>query len=383
LLILGEIGREADLSEHKGVDEVVFGAFESKSDTVQNAASFALGNIACGNMGKYLKNVLTLIKDKENQRYLLLQSMKEIIARHSNRPQTVQSFQPYVDIVTPILFENAESKDEGVRGMVAECLGRLAIINSSKILPLLESEVKSEKPFTRAVIITALRYTLSGGTDALMLKDLLSKFLVLLKDTDLIVRRQTVLTVNALAHANVELLGNLLKSDILPVLYAETNPNEKLVRQVDYGCFKVSVDDGLPIRKAAFQALETLLDVAPHRLDMKEYVNEIQKGLNDHDDIQIVTYNILHSIATWHGASLLQLIDEMPTAIMKSVRQKLKEVKEKEPERAQAVLRTAVRALFAMRHIPGVEICTKFTDFYLRVLQTALLAKMLTEMNAQ
>ncbi len=214
------------------------------------------------------------------------------------------------------------------------------------------------------------------------------------------VRRQTMLTVNALAYANIELLSGVLRSVVLPALYRETIPNPKLVRVIDYGPFKVNFDDGLPLRKAAFQCLETLLDVAPHRLDLKvwpalpcpalpcpalpcalppaprasclvrcvvidarcaslcggaaqEYITEIQKGLNDHDDIQMVVYNMLYHCAQWHGNALLQVIEELPTLIMASVRKKLKEANEKEPERAKDVLRSSVRALYAMHSIPG------------------------------
>ena len=123
------------------------------------------------------------------------------------------------------------------------------------------------------------------------------------------VRRQALLTVNALAHANVDLITTgALKTVILPVLYKEIKPDEKLVRSVqnpslsvnceqirvvNLGPFKHKIDDGLPLRKAAFQALETLLEVAPHRLDLSEFVRSVQIGLVDHDDIQIVTYQIL------------------------------------------------------------------------------------------
>lgn len=193
-----------------------------------------------------------------------------------------------------------------------------------------------------------------------------------------------MLTLNALAYANIELLTGVLRSTILPALYRETVPNPKLVRVIDYGPFKVNFDDGLPLRKAAFQCLETLLDVAPHRLDLKEYVLEIQKGLNDHDDLQIVVYNMLYNCAQWHGNALLQVIEELPTLVMASVRKKLKEANEKEPERALTVLRSSVRALYAMNSIPGVaEMCPKFRDFYARVLQTARLAKMLKELLEQ
>jgi len=188
----------------------------------------------------------------------------------------------------------------------------------------------------------------------------------------------------------------LLKSDVLPVLYTQTVADPSLVRQADYGCFKVPVDDGLPLRRATFQCLHTLLESAPHRIpDMKQYLNEVKKGLNDHDDIQIVTYNILQTTALNHSAMLLQVIEDLPDPIMKSVKLKLKESKASEDkdkdgsagantaEHAKDVLRAAVRSLFAMRHMAGVDPSTspKFCEFYLRVLQTQLLAKMLSELN--
>ena len=67
-------------------------------------------------------------------------------------------------------------------------------------------------------------------------------------------------------------------------------------------------------------------------------------------------------------------------------------------ERAKDVLRSAVRCLSTIHqvcHLPvccvadvaisqvqGVEQCTKFTEFYMRVLKTALLAHMLKELSS-
>jgi len=267
--------------------------------------------------------------------------------------------------------------------MVAECLGGLAIIDSKKIIPQMAQLVTSDKPFTRAVVITALRFALAPTTDHALLRDSLGPFLLLLKDENLVVRRQAMLTVNALGHANIDLLApTTLRDLILPVLYIEIEPNEKHIRILDLGPFKHKVDDGLPLRKAAFQCLETLLDVAPHRLDLSEFIKKIQIGLVDHDDIQIVTYQILYNMAQYHGGKLLEVLDELPNQIMKGVKNKLKEAKGNEPERAKDVLRSAVRSLYTINQVAGVEQCAKFTEFYMRVLKTALLAQMLKELNA-
>jgi cullin-associated NEDD8-dissociated protein 1 len=85
-----------------------------------------------------------------------------------------------------------------------------------------------------------------------------------------------MLTVNALAHASPDILaGALLTETILPVLYEATRPDPRLIRVVDLGPFKHKIDDGLPLRKAAFQCLDTLLQVAPHRLNLREFMGSV------------------------------------------------------------------------------------------------------------
>lgn len=50
-------------------------------------------------------------------------------------------------------------------------------------------------------------------------------------------------------------------------------------------------------------------------------------------------------------------------------------------EKAKDVLRSAVRSLSTINNVHNVEQCAKFTEFYMRVLKTALLAQMLKEMT--
>jgi cullin-associated NEDD8-dissociated protein 1 len=367
--------------------------------------------LTCGNLKFYVPKVSALIKAKDEQRYLLLQSLREVISRHAHG-QAAATFKSYVSDLTPILLEHAENKEDAVRGMVAECLGRMIVIDHSGLLAQIEKLYSSTSAFTRALAVTALRFTLAGGPEVLAaLKSQLSKFIPLLKDTDLNVKRQAVLTISSIANSNVELLAEVLKKDILPVLYKETVVNKSLITQINYGWMTVPQDDGLPLRKATYQCLETLLDVAPHRLDMKEFITEIQKGISDTEvDIIVLTFGLFHTIGSWHGSALLQIVDSMVPSLLTCITSKLKE-KEKEPEKTLAVMRAAVRALVSMnvsfrsssscscasfsfllfllsplvlpflQSVTGTEQCPKFKDFYGRVLQTPYLTKILNEMS--
>ena len=142
---------------------------------------------------------------------------------------------------------------------------------------------------------------------------------------------------NAIAHSHFDLLSHSL-SLILPIAYADTVPNASLIRMIDLGPFKHRVDDGLPLRKAAYQLLDTLIDT-PHRIDIQEFIKVVMNGVKDEDDIAILTYQILYKLAVYHGAAFLQQIDEIPNLVMKGIRDKLKEAKG--PDAAAAAAATA------------------------------------------
>lgn len=78
LLCLGEIGRRKDLSNHTNIEVVVIGSFQSPSEEIKAAASYALGNIAVGNLAQYLPFILSQIGRQAKLQYLLLHSLKEV-----------------------------------------------------------------------------------------------------------------------------------------------------------------------------------------------------------------------------------------------------------------------------------------------------------------
>lgn len=78
LLCLGEIGRRKDLSPHSQIENIVIESFQSPFEEIKSAASYALGNIAVGNLPKYLPFILDKIDNQQKKQYLLLHSLKEV-----------------------------------------------------------------------------------------------------------------------------------------------------------------------------------------------------------------------------------------------------------------------------------------------------------------
>ena len=77
---LGEVGSQNDLSGHSQLIDRLTEGFSSCSDEVKNAAAFALGNIAAGNLHFYLPHLLGQIKSSQHK-YLMLYALKDMVLR--------------------------------------------------------------------------------------------------------------------------------------------------------------------------------------------------------------------------------------------------------------------------------------------------------------
>lgn len=138
LLCLGEIGRLMNLEGQKELKGVIMEAFGSPNEEVKSAASFTLGNVCVGNLGEYLPFMLKEIGSQPKRQYLLLHSLKEMISALSG-----ESLKPHVENIWALLFKHCECAEEGTRNIVAECLGKLTLVNPSELLPRLKKQLTS------------------------------------------------------------------------------------------------------------------------------------------------------------------------------------------------------------------------------------------------
>lgn len=63
------------------------------------------------------------------------------------------------------------------------------------------------------------------------------------------------------------------------------------------GPFKHTVDDGLDLRKAAFECMYTLLGSCLDRLNVFLFLQHVEVGLRDHYDIKMLTYLMVSRLA--------------------------------------------------------------------------------------
>ncbi|NXX17054.1 CAND1 protein, partial [Podargus strigoides] len=359
-LSLAEVGRTMNLSAQRELKTVILEAFTSPSEEVKSAASYALGNISVGNLKEYLPFMLKEIGSQPKRQYLLLHSLKEVI---SSSP--ADSLKPYVEDIWALLFKHCECTEEGTRNVVAECLGKLTLVNPSELLPRLKKQLSSGSPHARSTVVTAIKFTIADQPQPIdaLLKGCVGDFLKTLQDPDLNVRRVALALLNSAAHNKPSLIRDLLNA-ILPSLYTETKVRRELIREVEMGPFKHTVDDGLDVRKAAFECMYTLLESCLDRLDIYEYLNHVEDGLKDHYDIRMLTFIMLARLSTLCPSAVLQRLERLiePLRATCSTKVKAGSVKQ-EFEKQDELKRSAMRAVAALLTIPEVEKSPVMAEF--------------------
>lgn len=374
LLCSGEIGKKIDLSSHASLFPTVIKGFTAEAEETRSAASFALGSIAAGKLDFF---VPLLLKEVENSShdYLMLHAFKEMLGAGS---EGLAAFAPQL---LPRLLAFAERDDEeGVSNVAAECLGRLTAVSPDAVIPQLKALLPSPLAATRATVISCIRFAvteLGSGPLPVSLQSSLLEFLATLEDQDLKVRRGAVQALNCLAHNKPAGIKDLLPA-LLPLLYSETVKKPELVHQVDLGPFKHTVDDGLEIRKAAFETMETLLTKCADRLDFSSFITHLVDGLKDDGDIKLLCHRMLIDLTLCPPAApvVTSMVEAMVEPLRVTMTATLKENAVKQQvERHGELVRSAMRACRALEKLPDAEAVIKFADLLRTTLRGGKLAE--------
>ncbi|XP_039137910.1 cullin-associated NEDD8-dissociated protein 1 [Dioscorea cayenensis subsp. rotundata] len=379
LLCLGEIGRRKDLSMHASIENIVIESFQSPLEEIKFAASYALGNIAVGNLSRYLPFILDQIDNQQKKQYLLLNSLKEVIARQSTDKAGQSELQDSnVDKILALLFNHCESEEEGVRNVVAECLGKIALIEPRKLIPALKVRTTSPTAFTRATVVIAVKYSMVERPEKIdeIIYPEISSFLMLIKDNDRHVRRAAVLALSTAAHNKPNLIKRLLP-ELLPLLYDQTVVKQELIRTVDLGPFKHIVDDGLELRKAAFECVDTLLESCLDQMNPSSFiVPYLISGLADHYDVKMPCHLILSKLADKCPAAVLAVLDSLVEPLEKTISHKPKlDAVKQEVDRNEDMIRSALRVIASLSRISGTDCNFRFKILMNNIMNNAPLAE--------
>jgi cullin-associated NEDD8-dissociated protein 1 len=150
------------------------------------------------------------------------------------------------------------------------------------------------------------------------------------------------------------------------VTYPETVIKPELISEVDLGPFKHKVDEGIPIRKAAFALLDTLLEKVPERTDVSAIFDVSLKGLDDQAEECMI--QCLHIIGRLHGytpGTVLAHLENLVDAFEKLFGKNMKLISSAQSsEKAQNIMRAILRVVEMIQRNPDSDSNAKFVDFF-------------------
>jgi cullin-associated NEDD8-dissociated protein 1 len=387
LLVSGDLGRIVDLSSIPGVanklQTIYMGYFDSSSEDLKYAAAYALGRDAVGAQPVFLPAIVDALEiNNQKKQYLLLSALKEFI-QCSDQQQGGAGIVSSLPLIMPHLENHCSDAEEGVRNMVAECLGSLTCMQPALMLEKLsqivsaysaiDAEGGSVEPadttsqknaLTCWTIATSIKLAIAGKVDQSQLAQYMPAFLQLLKEKELGVRNSALLMVYSAVHHMPQLVGGLMKDLIMPSLYEVAGL--KLERKVDLGPFTHKVDDALPLRKASFSIFATCLEKLPASLDFNAFMTVLAKALTDVEDVQLQAHQIVISMCLRQPTHLVTAVESFSDPLEKTINKKPGQKTGTELERLNEWIKSALRTMIALSKVEGTMNSRKFAEFYER-----------------
>ncbi|KAF2773031.1 hypothetical protein EJ03DRAFT_380287 [Teratosphaeria nubilosa] len=326
--------------------------FADKSDKVQLAAAVALGRAGAGDVQAYLPKIMAaLAQDKQ---YLLLHSVKELL-QHSNAEDEIK---PYTQQLWQNIIASGQTEDNKV--VSAECIGRLAIIDPAAYLSQLQTFLQNPNATIRGMVIAALRYVFADTDDSYngsLKKSIVPMLAIMLGDSDLDNQRVSLSTFNSALHNKPGLVLPHL-AELLPYTMAATVVRPELIREVQMGPFKHKVDDGLDMRKAAYETLYALLDspAARQRIDLPNFFDRIIAGLTDEHEIKILCCLVLSKLLTIAPTECVRRLEGIAAAFRSTLSFKPKEnAVKQELEKVNEQNKAVVKCSFVVGRVLAAE----------------------------
>ncbi|GMH99682.1 hypothetical protein TrVE_jg342 [Triparma verrucosa] len=355
LLTLGALGERVDLSSVDKLGEVLLAAFESDDDQTKSAASFALGHVSVRAVDCFLPIILSALEGG-NKTYLVLSSLKELIVSHLANDLELDDSN--MSKILPLLINYCSNEDEGVRSMVAECLGCFVTMNLNFIIPTLKGLASEKKQamteadnLTLWTVATSVKNALSSKSkNRDGLTEHLPVFLEFLESEDFPVRAATLLMINAAVHYQPQVILGCMKEVVMPKLLEFLEL--KSVRVIDLGPFKHKIDDALPLRKTSLAILDSALTQCPYILNISEVLLKLAAGFKDTENV-VATHQLIIRFSQAYPAMVAQNVSlYIDSGLQKTLNKKFKEsATAQDIEKINELIRSGLRVVIAFKQL--------------------------------
>ncbi|KAH9279556.1 Cullin-associated Nedd8-dissociated protein 1 [Echinococcus granulosus] len=385
----------------------------------------SLGRLIAGEPSVTVHELLQFFHQEYEQNlvvFYLLQTLRQAII-NLVEVRSAEYIYRNVEEVWKILMSHATHPEEGTRNTVAECLGRVTLLQPAELVPRLHAELKSPNSASdstiRCTLVTAFKYLLSvaasinypddengmasvsdtaNSTDAsvttlndrqelvqILLQD--SRFLDVLAyilDRDPDVCRAALITFNTAAHFWPTLIRPLLIAPIGPKqkplveeVYRGTVVRQDLIREVQMGPFKVYFDDGVELRKTAYECMSTLLENHTDRLSMSTLLDPLIEGLRDNNHVKLVVCHILRRVIQLAPIDIVRKMPELSQALTAILQLQPKgDLVKRETEKLEEVKSCALSVIADFPKIPDM----RKNQFFCELIKVIRSEKTLTSM---
>ncbi|KAH7191917.1 armadillo-type protein [Fusarium flagelliforme] len=343
LAVLGEAGKRLG-TESTLKPDLFLDQFHDEPDKVSLSAAVALGQAGSGNVPEFLPVILKTMQKGGNTQYLLIQSIKEILQSISAQSTDLRNYAP---AIWEELLKASDNVDNKV--VCAECVGRLVTLDPAVFVPRLQALLENQSLGVRGMAVQAVRYTLPESDEVLdaMLRDvLISMLLTILQDSDMDIRRLAMTTLTTAARTKPDMILPHL-GKLMPYVLQESVIKKELIREVMMGPFKHTVDDGLEVRKSAYETLYALMETAFSRINNIDFYDRVVAGLKDDNDIRQLCNLMVTKLITIDPDETTRRLNSIAEAYRTVLSVKLKDnaVKqdvEKQEEANKSILRVTL-----------------------------------------
>ncbi|KAM5381105.1 hypothetical protein ACJZ2D_003021 [Fusarium nematophilum] len=354
LAVLGEAGKRLGTTSPIKPD-LFLDQFHDEPDKVSLSAAIALGRAGSENVPEFLPVILKTMQKGGNTQYLLIQSIKEILQSISAQSADLRNYAP---AIWDELLKASDNADNKV--VCAECVGRLVTLDPTVFIPRLQTLLKDESLGIRGMAVQAVRYTLPESDenfDAMLRNVLIDMLLTMLQDSDMDIRRLAMTTLTTAARFKPDLIHPHL-GELMPFVLNESVVKKELVREVMMGPFKHTVDDGLEVRKSAYETLYALMETAFSRINNIDFYDRVVAGLKDDNDIRQLCNLMVTKLITIDPDETTRRLNSIAEAYRAVLSVKLKDnaVKqdlEKQEEANKSILRVTLLLGEKMKAMTG------------------------------
>eukprot|EP00755_Sulcionema_specki_P015552 Sspe_Gene.9751::Locus_3281_Transcript_1_1_Confidence_1.000_Length_3963::g.9751::m.9751/K17263/CAND1; cullin-associated NEDD8-dissociated protein 1 len=198
------------------------------------------------------------------------------------------------------------------------------------------------------------------------------------------IRRAAVQLFTAVVHCKPD----MAKADLrlyIDALLSQTQVDQELIRSVNLGPFVHKVDDGLELRKSAFECMDILLDGTFGGDSLLDYLNnydifakQLVGGMaqSQGQDIQMLCFFMMGKLSRLSRAhvAVLSVLDtafddsNLPKVLSTLIAQLGKQnIVPQDKDKLCDVMVTLFKMMLAIQRVPGAETNPKFNAFLLNV----------------